>query len=64
MEGKEEETKKRRSFGGKTSGFNSRIERNVQKKHLIAYLKGEKLFRYGRDERGFPLMFNVIENWN
>jgi hypothetical protein len=36
-----------RSFGGKLSGFESRDEAMKEKKHLKAYLAGEKHYRHG-----------------
>jgi len=38
---------KKRTFGGKLSGFTDRSEANFEKKHLKAYLKGHEFFRHG-----------------
>lgn len=38
---------KRRSFGGKISGFDNKQERRFETKHLEAYLRGDKVFQYG-----------------
>lgn len=57
----------RRSFGGKLVDFASRAEQNFEKKHLNAYLKGKKWFRYGfKTVRGMrvPAIFEVKESWN
>lgn len=48
-----------REFKGKLSGFRSNEERNFEKKHLKAYLKGETLFQFGRDHLGKPMYFKV-----
>lgn len=36
-----------RNFGGKIDGFKNKEERNFEKKHLKAYLRGDKRFRNG-----------------
>lgn len=38
---------KRRSFGGKTNNFKDKAEKNFEKAHLNAYLKGKEYFKYG-----------------
>ncbi len=65
---KAEETILKRSFGGKIKYFSSKEEEEFEKRHLKAYLKGDKNFRCGfktgtngmREEN----WFNVIEKWN
>lgn len=37
----------RRRFLGKTENFKSKEERNFEKAHLKAYLKGKTMFRHG-----------------
>ena len=62
-----EEVPLKRSFGGKIKDFESKGEQEFEKRHLKAYLKGDKNFRCGfrtnsngmREEN----WFNVIENW-
>ncbi len=62
-----EETVLKRSFGGKIKDFESKEEQEFEKRHLKAYLKGNKSFRCGfrtnsngmREEN----VFNVIETW-
>lgn len=61
----------RRSFGGKLVDFTSRAEQNFEKKHLDAYLKGKKYFRYGfktveslGKQFRIPAMFEVKESWS
>lgn len=36
-----------RSFGGKTSGFESKDEAMKEKKHLKAYLAGKTIYKHG-----------------
>ncbi len=45
MNKKKEELK--RSFGGKTNNFLNKEEKDFEKKHLKAYLKGYKYFNCG-----------------
>jgi GTP-dependent phosphoenolpyruvate carboxykinase len=57
---------KRRSFGGKTKDFKDKEERNREKKHLKAYLKGHKFYFHGfvTTPRGRErAMYKVHENW-
>lgn len=60
----EEPKELRRSFGGKLDGFISSLEEAHEKRHLKAYLKGDKYFRHGFHENKEPRMYDVIENWN
>lgn len=62
-------TEKTRSFGGKliTTGLNT-FERNFEKKHLQAYLKGHKIFSFGFSDVPGSIMkeqnwFKVKEIW-
>lgn len=58
--------KLKRSFGGKIIDFISNYERNFEKKHLKAYLKGKKTFNYGFKTVGdfrIPASFPVKEIW-
>ncbi len=55
--------KTKRSFGGKIDNFETKEERNFQKKHLRAYLKGNSHFRHGFDLKGKPIFFKTIEIW-
>ena len=41
------EVTKRRNFGGKTEGFESKQEKHFEQRHLKAYLKGHKKFKFG-----------------
>jgi hypothetical protein len=57
------EAKPKRQFGGKTENFNSKEERNREKKHLKAYLKGQRYFFHGfiprvtgREAARFPVL--------
>lgn len=55
---------KTRHFGGKIKDFVDKQERAFEKKHLRAYLRGDKLFQYGyREGRlvGEPAIFVVKE---
>lgn len=57
-----------RSFGGKTVGFNSIWERNFEKKHLQAYLKGHRQFSFGFTTDPITKLkeqvwYNVQEKW-
>ncbi len=36
---------------------------NHQKRHLKAYLKGQKVFTHGRDNAGHPKQYYVNEKW-
>ena len=40
-----------------------KLERNFQKKHLQAYLRGQRRFAFGVDMQNRPMYFNVEENW-
>jgi len=40
-----------------------KLERNFQKKHLQAYLRGARKFSFGVDNQNKPMYFNVEENW-
>lgn len=42
--------KPKRAFGGKTENFKDKEERNREKKHLKAYLKGQRYFFHGFEE--------------
>lgn len=54
----------RRTFGGKIEGFADKWERAFEKKHLKAYLRGDKKFSYGIDPISRnPIMFDVNEMW-
>jgi hypothetical protein len=62
----------KRSFGGKlgnfTNQFNDKQEKSFEKKHLAAYLKGNRIFYFGRVSDGFgghkPAEFKVNEVWS
>lgn len=61
------ENEKRRSFGGKLSGFENNDDRNKEKAHLKAYLRGQKKFRHGcwpGLTGNIPKYFDVIEIWS
>jgi len=68
-----EEREKIRHFGGKLSVFVNykddrqaavgRVYRNLEKKHLKAYLRGDKKFTFGRDAHGVPMWYFVQEIW-
>lgn len=73
----EQETKElKRSFGGKTTGFIDKLndqgdiiqtwkeERNIEQKHLRAYLKGRTKFRIGFNSKGESVYVNVKEIWS
>ncbi len=56
--------KKSRLFGGKTTGFQNKREGNFEKKHLRAYIKGHKRFRFGYNQTtGKPNWYNVVDIW-
>ena len=72
MEGKIREVpKKRRVFGGKlfippdgkTRSEANKWVRNFNSAHLKAYLRGDKMFMFGRDKNHQPLWYPVIETW-
>ena len=48
-----------RQFKGKIDNFSSKEERNFEKKHLKAYLRGDKYFFYGIDDLGNPKRYEV-----
>lgn len=65
---------KRRIFGGKlfvppdgkdgkTRSEANKWVSNFNKAHLKAYLRGDKLFMFGRDKHHQPLWYPVIESW-
>lgn len=59
------ENEKRRSFGGKIDNFENDVERNFEKKHLRAYLKGFQLFKFGLNAiTKRPNMVAVKEVWS
>lgn len=53
-----------RKFLGKTEGFTDRAEQQHEKRHLKAYLKGDKEFRHGFNKSKEPLWFPVLEQLN
>ena len=68
------EVTKRRSFGGKTSGFKDKDERDFEQKHLQAYIKGKPFFRHRyktveeeimgqKVERRIPAYYPTKEIW-
>ena len=61
------EEKKRRYFGGKfgitRNDFNDKHEMAHEKRHLEAYLRGDKNFRNGRNADGTPKYYQVLEEW-
>ncbi len=65
---------KKRTFGGKTSNFVDKEERDFEQKHLQAYIKGKPFFRHryktiteefaGRNvESRIPAYFETKVNW-
>lgn len=52
-------TEPRRKFKGKIDNFTNKAERNFEKKHLKAYLKGDMYFFYGKDEFGNAVRYEV-----
>lgn len=51
----------RKEFLGKLDGFVDKVEKNFQKKHLKAYLRGDEYFTFGRDSKtGEPSWFKVL----
>lgn len=58
---------KRRSFGGKITGFKNKAERASETKHLKAYLKGKKQYKDGYitlpNGRRVENFQPVKENW-
>jgi len=57
------EQKKTRHFGGKTENFENKQEQRKEQKHLQAYKKGNDRFAFGKDLKGQPIYFPVIEIW-
>jgi len=53
-----EEKPKRRQFNGDIHSHDPR-----EKKHLKAYLNGDKFFTYGKLPSGEPRRFQVMESW-
>ena len=49
-----------RVFLGKLSGFQSKQERNFEKKHLKSYLRGDVTFSYGYDNERKPKFYKVL----
>ncbi len=54
-----QEVKTRVGFGGKTENFKDKSEQAFEKKHLKAYLKGQKYFYHGKDLRGKDIRHEV-----
>lgn len=52
-----------RVFKGKINNFTSKEERNFEKKHLKAYLRGDKFFTYGIDNLGKPITHEVQQEY-
>jgi hypothetical protein len=52
-----------RNFGGKIDGFKNKEERNFEKKHLKAYLKGDRQFRNGylNTEAGRQINWAIVK---
>jgi hypothetical protein len=48
-----------RKFNGKLENFSSVHERNLEKKRLKAYLRGDRIFSYKTDEFKNPIYYNV-----
>jgi len=61
------EESKRRYFGGVIGNtmdcFTDKAERAHEKRHLAAYLRGDKNFRNGRNVDGTPKYYKVLEEW-
>ena len=67
------EKEKIRHFGGKLNVFVNykddkdaivgRAYRNLEKKHLKAYLRGDKKFSFGRNPHGDVMWYYVKETW-
>ena len=53
----------KRKFKGKLDNFDNKQERNFEKKHLKAYLRGDKYFFYGKDAFGNPIKHEVQQEW-
>lgn len=51
----------KRIFKGKLDNFTSKEERNFEKKHLKAYLRGDKYFFFGVDAKGEPIRYKVLQ---
>ena len=51
----------KRIFKGKLDSFTSKEERNFEKKHLKAYLRGDKYFFFGVDAKGEPIRYEVLQ---
>lgn len=62
---KTKQQSRRRYFTGKLSGFESKAERNFQKKNLKAYIQGKQWFVFGRnpDYLGRPMYYKTSEEW-
>ena len=51
----------RKEFLGKLDGFINKVEKNFQKKHLKAYLRGDEYFTFGRNQKTRePEWFKVL----
>lgn len=62
-EGRTYKAEPKRRFKGKIDNFESKEERNFEKKHLKAYLRGDKYFFYGTDALGKPIQYEVQQEW-
>jgi hypothetical protein len=50
-----------RKFLGKINGFDNPQEREFEHKHFKAYKRGHKTFTYGRDLKGIPIKYEVLQ---
>jgi UDP-2,3-diacylglucosamine pyrophosphatase LpxH len=57
------EKEKTRHFLGKIENFKDKKEKELEKKHLKAYLKGHKLFVHGRNIEGKPQYYITLFAW-
>jgi len=61
----------KRNFGGelfvhvdkKNNPVEDRMKKNFQRKHLKAYLRGDKQFTFGKDAKGHDMWFVVKEKY-
>ena len=53
-------SRRTRKFLGKTEGFVNKEERNFEKAHLKAYLKGKRIFKHHQKEHKVQQELSIV----
>lgn len=55
---------KRRFLGNLMGPYQNQAEKNLEKKHLKAYLQGKEYFHYGKDKETYmPIRYLVLQEF-